>query len=145
MTVLTTISNPNLIFAYAPDGSYGHNSLGGCISGYIKGAIWRLNYFLESQSHGAEGVAEINELASSHTLTLLPDVEKRNKYGGVEVKDGELRILFAEDQLGTNIDNCLEELEEGYLGRPTNKDNLPMLTKHTKRSTKQPRPPEPMI
>jgi hypothetical protein len=110
---LTSISNPNLIFAYAEDGSYGHGSLGACIAAYIKGAIWRLNYFLESQSHGAEGIAEINELASTHVLTLLPDVEKKNNYGGVEIKDGQLRILFAEDKLGTNVDNCLEDLEKG--------------------------------
>jgi hypothetical protein len=112
---LTTGSNPNLVFAYAEDGSYGHGSLGDCISAYIKGAIWRLKYFLESQSHGAEGAAEINELASAHVLTLLPDNEKKVSYGGVEIKGGQLRILFAEDKLGTNIDNCLEDLEKGLL------------------------------
>jgi hypothetical protein len=103
--------NPNLIYVYAEENSYGRTSLGDCISAYIKGAIYRLKYFLES--HGAEGVAEINELASAHVLTLVPDAEKKNSYGGVEIKDGQLRILFTEDKLGTNIDNCLEYLEKG--------------------------------
>jgi hypothetical protein len=103
--------DPNLVYAYAEEDSYGRNSLGDCISAYINGAIYRLKYFLES--HGAEGAAEINELVPARVLTLVPDVEKKNTYGGVEIKDGQLRILFAEGKLGTNVDNCFEYLETG--------------------------------
>ncbi|KIW02699.1 uncharacterized protein PV09_06137 [Verruconis gallopava] len=103
--------NPNLIYAYAEEGSYGHQSLGDCMKAYIDGAIYRLKYFLESQDHGEEGVAEINKLASTHTITIYPDLEKKNSYCGVDIKGGVLRILFREGNLGTNVDNALEHLE----------------------------------
>lgn len=78
---------------------------------YIDGAIYRLNYFLESLGHGEAGVKEINEVASTHTITIYPDVEKKNSYCGVDIHDGVLRILFTEDNLGTNIDYALEKIE----------------------------------
>lgn len=94
--------NPNLLYAYAEENSYGHQSMGDCITAYIDGAIYQLKYFLESRGHGEEGVAEINSLVSTHTLTLYPDVEKKNSYCGVDIKDGVLRILFTEGNLGTS-------------------------------------------
>jgi hypothetical protein len=79
---------------------------------YIQGAIYRITYFLESQGHGAESVAEINKIASTHTITIYPDLEKKTSYCGVDIKDGILRILFREECLGTNIDSALENIEK---------------------------------
>jgi hypothetical protein len=51
---------------------------------------------------------EINAICSAHVLTM--DVEEANpprfSYGGCDVHDGKLRILFVEKNLGTNIDYC---------------------------------------
>jgi hypothetical protein len=76
--------------------------MGDLITAYVEGAIYQLKYFLESRGHGAEGIAEINSLATTHTLTIYPDLEKKNSYCGADIKDGVLRILFAESNLGTS-------------------------------------------
>ncbi|KAJ3054783.1 hypothetical protein HK097_000827 [Rhizophlyctis rosea] len=101
--------NPNLLYAYADADSWAANNPGSCIKGYVEGAIWQLKRFVES--HGADGAAEINRVASTHTITIAPDVEKKNSYCGVDIADGVLRILFTEGNLGTNIDYALEKLE----------------------------------
>jgi hypothetical protein len=46
-------------------------------------------------------------------MTMLPDIEKKNSYCGCDIKDGQLRLLFGEDKLGTNISYCFEYLEKG--------------------------------
>ncbi|KAF2427367.1 hypothetical protein EJ08DRAFT_671672 [Tothia fuscella] len=102
--------NPNLLFAYAPEGSYGYSSLGDCIKDYVEGAIYQMKYNFESRGHGEEGIAELNSLASKHVLTIYPDLEGKFSYCGVDIKDGELRILFTEGNLGSNINYALSEL-----------------------------------
>jgi hypothetical protein len=57
-------------------------------------------------------VAEINQLASTHTITLYPDVERKNSYCGVDITDGVLRILFTEGNLGTNTHHALQYIEK---------------------------------
>ncbi|KAJ3037525.1 hypothetical protein HDV00_001638 [Rhizophlyctis rosea] len=101
--------NPNLIYVYAEKDSWGQTSPGDCIKGYVEGAIYQLKYLTES--HGPILAQELNTLVSTHTLTLYPDLEKKNTYCGVDVHDGVLRLLFAEGNLGTNTSYALEKLE----------------------------------
>ncbi|KAK3329885.1 hypothetical protein B0H66DRAFT_40504 [Apodospora peruviana] len=101
--------NPNAIWPYHGDG-YAKESLGSCIKSYVEGAIYQLRY-LSGRYGDNEFNKEINTICHAHVLTL--DLEEnsppRFSYGGCDVLDGKLRILFVEGSLGTNIDYCLQE------------------------------------
>ncbi|KAM0812051.1 hypothetical protein AB5N19_14368 [Seiridium cardinale] len=107
LTVPWTVEvNPNQIYAYAGEG-YAKQSLGSCIAGYINGAIYQLKYY--QSSFGEEGLKELNSIAHKHVITMDVDDAKRFNYGGVDVHEGNLRILFAPDNLGVNIDYACEK------------------------------------
>lgn len=76
---------------------------------YIEGAIWQIKYLVGK--YGDEFKKEVNAICHTHVLTL--DVEEQSpprfSYGGCDVVDGKLRLLFAESALGTNIDYCCQE------------------------------------
>lgn len=84
------------------------------ISSYCDGFIYLLKYFLTK--HGDEGKAEINSVASSHTITL--DASPKFSYCGNDIEDGKLRLLFHPDNLGTNIDSVGQGLEETLSAAP---------------------------
>ncbi|KAH8645669.1 hypothetical protein BX600DRAFT_444235 [Xylariales sp. PMI_506] len=98
--------NPNLVFAYATDG-YAKESLGSCLASYIDSAIYQIKYF--ASSLGEDAVKELNTIAYKHVITMDVDDEKRFSYCGVDVHEGALRILFAPDKLGTNINDACEK------------------------------------
>ncbi|KAK3362366.1 hypothetical protein B0T25DRAFT_4731 [Lasiosphaeria hispida] len=99
--------NPNAIWPYHNEG-YAKESLGSCIKAYVEGVIYQLNYLSGRYSNLVE---EINNICHAHVLTL--DVEEskppRFSYGGCDVQDGRLRVLFVEKNLGTNINDCCSE------------------------------------
>ncbi|EJT75652.1 hypothetical protein GGTG_05584 [Gaeumannomyces tritici R3-111a-1] len=99
--------NPLAIWPYHNDG-YAKESLGSCIAAYVAGAIYQLKYFI--QQHGEEeAVKEINEIAYEHSMILDFDEEKKlGSYGGVEIADGRIRLGFAPQCLGTNVDYCID-------------------------------------
>ncbi|KAH6854088.1 hypothetical protein B0I37DRAFT_349453 [Chaetomium sp. MPI-CAGE-AT-0009] len=107
-TAWTIEVNPLAIWPYHNDG-YAKESLGDCIKAYFEGALYQLKYLTEK--HGSEFKNELNAICSAHVLTL--DVEETNpprfSYGGCDVQDGQLRILFAESSLGSNINDCCQE------------------------------------
>ncbi|KAK8069602.1 hypothetical protein PG994_006218 [Apiospora phragmitis] len=107
LTVPWTVEvNPNEVFAYAVDG-YAKESLGSCIAAYSKGAIWQLKSY--ESTYGETGLKELNDICHAHVLTMDVDLTKRFTYGGVDVDErGALRMLFAPDNLGCNIDYCME-------------------------------------
>ncbi|ORY60916.1 uncharacterized protein BCR38DRAFT_349199 [Pseudomassariella vexata] len=106
LTVPWTVDvNPNQIYAYAGEG-YARDSLGGCIAAYINGAIYQLKEF--SRTYSESGLKELNAICPTHTVTMDVDESKRFNYGGVDVHEGSLRILFAPGNLGTNVDYALE-------------------------------------
>ena len=76
------------------------------IARYIAGAEYQLKSFIEY--FGDDAKAEINNIATAHTITMDFDDAKKFYYCGVEVSSaGELVILFSEGNLGTNIDDAL--------------------------------------
>ncbi|KAK1770102.1 hypothetical protein QBC33DRAFT_312241 [Phialemonium atrogriseum] len=95
--------NPNAIWPYHNDG-YAKDSLGSCIKAYFDGAIYQIKYLIGSRGDSLK--AEINTICSAHVLSMdVDDSEpKRFSYGGCDVADGKLRLLFRPDALGTNID-----------------------------------------
>ncbi|KAK0748392.1 hypothetical protein B0T21DRAFT_344057 [Apiosordaria backusii] len=104
----TIEADPKAIWPYHNDG-YAKESLGSCIKAYIEGAIFQIRYL--SGRFGNEFTAEINDLAHAHVLTVEVEDQDppRFTYNGCDVKDGKLRILFHEKNLGVNIDNALQE------------------------------------
>lgn len=98
--------NPNALYPYAKEG-YAKDSLGSCISTYIDNAIGQIKYF--GTSYGDESVAEINDVASAHVLTIDVDEDKKFSYCGVVVSaDGKLTIMINENYMGTNTNDALE-------------------------------------
>ncbi|KAK0624822.1 hypothetical protein B0T17DRAFT_590633 [Bombardia bombarda] len=99
---------PNAIWPYHNDG-YAKESLGSCIKSYVEGALYQLKYLTER--YGDALKTEVNTICHAHILTL--DLEEttppRFSYGGCDVSDGKLRVLFLETYLGTNIDYCCQE------------------------------------
>ncbi|KAK7942921.1 uncharacterized protein PG986_012034 [Apiospora aurea] len=74
---------------------------------YFKGAIWQFKNY--ESSYGEEGLKELNDICHAHVLTMDVDLNKRFTYGGVDVDErGALRMLFSPDNLGCNIDYCVE-------------------------------------
>lgn len=60
--------------------------------------------------YGDDFKNEINAICSAHVLTI--DLEEtsppRFSYGGCDVLDGKLRVLFVESNLGVNVDYCCD-------------------------------------
>lgn len=60
------------------------------------------------ENHGEDGLDELNAIGHAHVLTIDVDEAKQFSYCGIDVHEGKLRILFQEDNLGTNIDDALD-------------------------------------
>ncbi|KXJ89438.1 hypothetical protein Micbo1qcDRAFT_235249 [Microdochium bolleyi] len=124
--------DPKQVYAYAGDG-YAKDSLGACIASYVEGAVSRLKEF--ESNYGDEGVKEINAIAHKHSLGLDFDENKRWSYCGVDVHEGQLRMLFEKDCLGTNISYCLDRdvldkaLNEAPAGEAAESSNLSYSTR----------------
>ncbi len=82
----------------------------------MEGAIYQLKYLTERYDSLA---SEINEICSAHVMTMDVDEETpaRFTYGGCDVHDGKLRIIFNEKYLGTNIS---DNVSEGFLFKALN-------------------------
>ncbi|KAG4430519.1 hypothetical protein IFR05_014005 [Cadophora sp. M221] len=127
----TLEANPLAIFPYAAEGSYGHHSLGDCIFAYFDGFVYSLNYFL--QYHGDAGKDELNSVCPTHVATLVPST--KFSYCGSEVADGQLRLLFHPNNLGTNVNNVAQNLPEALSAAPQ-PDNAPSLSYAARHSVK---------
>jgi len=103
-----TISvNPNLLYAYAEDDS-GKERLGDVIMWYMEPFVDNLSAFLKS--FGEDGKSELNSYCSKHQLVFAPQDSTTFTYGGLEVRDGTLRIVFAEHYLGSNTTDASREI-----------------------------------
>ena len=83
-------------------------------------------YFSSAQSnikdyaakYGQDGISELNTLADKHSITLEVDDTGTHNYGGCDIKDGKLRILFNAKYLGTNISSSTYELDKAVNSAP---------------------------
>ena len=74
---------------------------------YAKGVVWQLKSLVGK--YGDEFKQEINTICTAHTIGF-DYTEKKVYYNSCEVnEDGELIIIFSEGNLGTNVDNPLQE------------------------------------
>ncbi|KAI3319863.1 hypothetical protein HD806DRAFT_508146 [Xylariaceae sp. AK1471] len=98
--------NPNQIYAYAKEGNdYPRSNLGHCIHSYFHDGFRRLQEFRDTYKE--DGLNELNTICYAHVMTMDVDEEKRFDYCGVDVHEGQLRLLFSPEKLGTNISQCL--------------------------------------
>jgi hypothetical protein len=58
----------------------------------------------------------MNTVVTSHIITLSAGTEFT--YGGMSVKDGKLHIVFHPEKLGTNIDNCGDNIAVALSSAP---------------------------
>lgn len=78
-----------------------------CVYSYFEGTIYRLREFVDS--YGESGLNELNTISYAHVMTIDLDENKQFTYCGADIHEGKLRILFADNCLGTNIDYALEK------------------------------------
>lgn len=67
---------------------------------------------------GEDGKGEINTVCSKHQVELAPQDTTKFSYGGLDVKDGVLRLVFAENQLGTNVSDVSVEVAKALKNAP---------------------------
>jgi len=107
--------NALAIYPYAEADSYGHNSPGDCIFAYFDAFVWSLkNSFIEY--HGDAGKEELNTVCPTHTVTFL--ASPKFSYCGCDVQDGQFRLLFHPEKLGTNISHVGEKIAEALSTAP---------------------------
>jgi len=93
--------NANLVYAYAEEsGSYPSTNFGDCVNNYINSFIDRLKDYTKN-GKDEEAKEAVRKVAKQHSITLLPD--EAVHYCGMNIKDGEIRLLFRPKDLGTNI------------------------------------------
>jgi hypothetical protein len=63
-------------------------------------------------SFGDDGKAELNKLASEHRVELVPQEETSFRYGGLQIKDGVLRLVFELDNFAVNVSNVSREFAD---------------------------------
>ncbi|KAJ6789756.1 hypothetical protein PWT90_06777 [Aphanocladium album] len=97
--------NPNAIYPYGADGSYAKESTGAMIADC---AIWGLRRYVEK--YGDDAKQEINKVASTHTLVMDLDVDKKVSYCGCGItSSGQLAILWEDGNLASNLDQVFGE------------------------------------
>ena len=85
----------------------------------MEGALSSLERYVDKT--GEDGKAELNSLASSHTIGMDVTPKPGINYTGCEIIDGVLRILFAKGCLGTNVNDSLDNLIEAVNEAGTSK------------------------
>lgn len=74
-------------------------------SRYFQNSTQRLDEFVDTYKE--DGLSELNSIAYAHVMTLDLDDQKRFSYSGVDIHEGQIRLLFSPDGLGSNISSCL--------------------------------------
>ena len=67
---------------------------------------------------GDDGNAELNSVCSKHQLVFAPQEATKFSYGGLEVKDGILRLVFQETNLGTNTSDVSQDFAKALKEAP---------------------------
>ncbi|KAH8832185.1 hypothetical protein DL96DRAFT_1678378 [Flagelloscypha sp. PMI_526] len=95
--------DPLALYPYAEaTDNYSKEYFGRLFKQYGEGASWQLENYVNE--FGSDGKQEINTICHAHVIQLdvgEPEQINRN-YLGCEVRDGKLRILFKEQQFGSN-------------------------------------------
>jgi len=65
----------------------------------MDGFMYNLKQFVDV--FGDDGKSELNTVCSKHQLVIAPQDTTKFTYGGLDIKDGVLRLVFQEANLGT--------------------------------------------
>lgn len=98
---------------------------------YINGFLYQLKRFVDN--HGPEGIAELNSVATAHTITLEMLDTKAWSYCGVDITpEGVFRLTFKSTMLGTNIDDTAAEMAKALskAPQPTSAPKLSYAVRH---------------
>ena len=76
---------------------------------YIKPFCSNLESFVKS--HGDDGKAELNSSCSKHQVEFGPQEDTKFSYGGLQIKDGVLRLVFAEGSFASNVDDVSRDFQ----------------------------------
>ena len=87
----------------------------------MEGALSSLERYVDKT--GEDGKAELNTLASTHTIAMDVTSKPGITYTGCEIVNGVLRILFVKGCLGTNVNDSLDNLIEAVNEAGTSKDD----------------------
>jgi hypothetical protein len=71
------------------------------------------------KSYGDDGKAELNTLCPEHRVELVPQEDTKFSYGGLQIKDGVLRLVFAEGNVGVNVSGISTNFHEAIKDAPT--------------------------
>lgn len=105
------VANANLIYAYAEEKSYGHNSIGACIHDYFDNFIRRVSDFVK-EGKDTESVEALKKVAPKNVMNLVPEDSDKFSYCGVEIYDGQIWIKFNHAKLAYNISDAGEKLSQ---------------------------------
>ncbi|EXJ73839.1 uncharacterized protein A1O5_03601 [Cladophialophora psammophila CBS 110553] len=106
----TVTTNPNLLYVYTDDESY-KSRIGTVITWYMEPFCSNLESFIET--YGDDGKTELNSLCTKHQVELAPqEDDTKFSYGGLQIKDGMLRLLFAEGYLASNVSDVSRDFQE---------------------------------
>jgi hypothetical protein len=67
---------------------------------------------------GDDGKSELNTVCSKHQLVIAPQDTTKFSYGGLDIKDGVLRLVFQEERLGTNVSDVSAEIAKALKDAP---------------------------
>ncbi|MCJ1351758.1 MAG: hypothetical protein MMC33_001742 [Icmadophila ericetorum] len=107
-TAWTIEVNPFVNQAYATGSA--SQEAGRILASYIEQGLPKLQDYVKK--YGTDGTTELNTVASSHILTIVPDDTGKVSYNACDIKDGKLRILFHEDQYGSWQSYAFENLSD---------------------------------
>lgn len=78
---------------------------------YIEPFCSNLESFITS--YGEDGKNELNSLVTEHRVELAPqDDDTSFTYGGLQIKDGVLRLVFADGSLAVNVNDVSRDFHE---------------------------------
>jgi hypothetical protein len=82
----------------------------------MDGFMYNLKRFTDT--FGDDGKSELNTVCSRHQLVIAPQDTTKFTYGGLNIKDGVLRLVFQEDNLGTNVSDVSTEIAKALKDAP---------------------------
>jgi hypothetical protein len=83
---------------------------------YIEAFVPNLKQFVEK--FGNDGREELNTMCPKHQLVFAPQEATTFSYGGLEIKDGLLRLVFQEKNLGVNTSDVSKGFADALKDAP---------------------------
>lgn len=83
---------------------------------YLDALVHNIKRFVDK--FGEDGKGEINTVCSKHQIIFAPQDTTKFSYGGLDVKDGALRLVSSDNNLGTNVSDVSAEVAKALKDAP---------------------------